>query len=98
MGLFDTLKSESLAFLVVVGVSPNYCDLEEDDLRNMCALCSELVKRGKGVFAMAFYRGNSEILISRVFFQNCVLEVGKNDICVFLLLPNNNSRKLLCGV
>ena len=76
-GLFNTLKSESLALLVVVGVSPNCCDLEEDVLGNMCALCSELVKRGKGVFAVAFCRRKSEILISRVLFQNCVLEVGQ---------------------
>ena len=82
-GLFNTLKSESLALLVVVGVSPNCCDLEEDVLGNMCALCIELVKRGKGVFAVAFCRRKSEILISRVLFQNCVLEVGqKRHLCV----------------
>ena len=63
-GLFNTLKSESLALLVVVGVSSKCCDWEDDDLKNMCALCSELVKRGKGIFAMAFCWGKSEILIS----------------------------------
>ena len=66
-----------MALLVVVVVSPNCCDLEEDVLRNMCALCSELEKRGEGVFAVTFCWGKSEILISRVLFQNCVSEVGQ---------------------
>ena len=77
LGFFQYLKEWKFGTFGRRWSSPNCCDLEENDLRNMCALCSELVKRGKGVFAMAFCWRNSEILISRVFFQNCLLEVGK---------------------